>query len=138
MNDSGLQLTPFTLFCIKQREAVIAQNPSLPIIEVNHKLNEMWNLLSDAERLQYVDAAQDTSKQKKMQQQYTYGHSNNQLNGIDTNLVHTTEWPTDPHKYLIWLGAQVLQQFPQVIQENSDTYNLISRIRYNANKSDTL
>ncbi|EAX97759.1 HMG box family protein [Trichomonas vaginalis G3] len=142
MNDSNFnQMDAFTLFCYKNREMVMTQNPNLPVLEVNNKLNEMWMNLSDSERMQYTEAAASNNQQKKdQQQQYTYGHTNSQMNGIDLNLMHTPEWPTDPHKYLVWLGAQVLQQLPQFVQDNpdSDIANLVSKIRFNPSKPDNM
>ena len=97
----------FSMFCYKHRDAVMRENPNASMYEINAKLNEIWSNMNEVERQRYKEipeTPQPAPALPKIEQpvfQPSYF-------GLENK---PPPWPLDPQKYLVWLGAQVVQQF---------------------------
>ena len=105
---------PFSVFCNKNRDLIVAQNPGASIYEINSKLNDMWSNMSDYERQTYKEN-NDIRPQTRQTTFHPY------LMDMTPQVV----WPSDPQKYLVWLGTKVVQQYtfgshPNIIEPIMD------------------
>ena len=138
---TGFIPDPYSIFCYKNRDMMIANNPNSTIYEINAKLSEMWNNMSENERMNYREV-QDVHGSNKVQQYQGF----NPVQPIPEMNSQQNAWPNDPQKYLIWLGTQVVQQWgnpnPQLgidmgiaqkpFAETSEIGKLVQKIKYSA------
>ena len=105
---------PFSVFCHKNRDIIVAQNPNASMYEINSKLNDLWSNMSDYERQTYKEV---TDMQPPPRQ--------NAFNQYHMEMTPQVIWPSDPQKYLVWLGTKVVQQYtfgahPNIIEPITD------------------